>query len=171
MSCELDFIMKFTVTELLVAPSASYPTISHDAFNSKGTLNADSTPSISDTAPFVLPLVGGQATIDLTALPGTQGSKDATGLLVKGFKIQNPSSNGNPLVVRPGAIDPYGLLGEDFKITLQPGDEIECYLPDTAPSVASDCKTLDLDDDGAGGNESHNFIFVFGEVPGTGTGT
>jgi hypothetical protein len=166
MSISVNFAQQLTVRELLETgvPAASRKTVSHDAFNQSGQLNASSVPPATKVAAFEKALVAGAGTIDLTALTGTNGATiDGTGLKVQGILIVNPATNANPLVIEPGGANPYNLFGAAFKITLHPGKSLHWISAKDAdtPDVAAGAKNIALSD-GAAGTETHKFIVVLG---------
>lgn len=149
MSIEAAYVANLTVVETLEtnvpAVSASDAGITHNGWNKSATLNASSTPPATKTAAFQKALSTGSGTIDLTALPGTNGATvDGTGLKVQAIKFANPAANANPITVAVGASNGYDLFGSAFSITLQPGQEALFYGNDATPDVGASDKTLDL---------------------------
>lgn len=122
----------------------------HDVLNESVTLNAGSTPAASQVAGFQKALSSGAATIDLTALVGTEGRAiDGTGLKVRMAKFRNPVANANPITLTFGASNAYLLLGSGWKIILAPGQSVTLYLKDGAPAIGSSTKAIDLAGTGA----------------------
>jgi len=127
------------------APAASATTITWTDWDFTHSLSATSTPPLSKHAAFQQALTDGAATIDLTALDGLGGASiDGTGLKVQALKLRNPSTNSGSISIAPGAANGYDFLGSDMKLTLQPGDEVLLYAPDTADEIGATDKTLDL---------------------------
>lgn len=126
-------------------PAAGTPKVTHAGWDFAHSLSATSTPPLSKHAAFQQALVAGAVTIDLTSLTGFNGEAvDGTGLKVQVLKLRNPSTNANQISIEPGVANGYDLLGSDMKLTLQPGDEVLLYVPDTADDIgAADCE-LDL---------------------------
>ena len=89
-------------------------------------------------------LTAGAATIDLTALTGTNGAAvDFTGLKVQAAKFINPVGNA-AMTITFGATNPYLLGGTAFKWILSAGQELLVYLNDASPDVASGAKNIDI---------------------------
>lgn len=113
-----------------------------------GILNASSTPPASMQSQFSIALVSGAVSIDLTALPGLNGSEavNGTGLKVQLVKFKNPITNANKITVAKGASNGYGLdaSGDSFSIPLSPGQSVMFVLDAAAPAIASGAKTFDL---------------------------
>ncbi len=148
MSITANYASALTVTEALAAganPDAVAPSIVHSGFNTSKTLNAGSTPPASLTASFNKPLSSGTATIDLTALVGTNGGAvSLSGLRLQVLKVIAKSTNANPIVLTFGAANPYNLLGSAFVVSLLPGQEFLFYGNNAAPVVGSGAKNIDL---------------------------
>ncbi len=139
-----------TVTETVgTTPSAASTgtgaTVVHDQFNYSATLTGASSPAATKVAGFDLALSGGAATIDLTALTGTNGGTiNGTGLRVEVFKVKALETNSNPLTFAVGASNGYDLMGADTSVTLLPGQQVMFLGNDAAPSIGSGDKTIDF---------------------------
>lgn len=134
-----------TITTNVPAASTSDKTITHNGYNSSSSLTSVTTPPVTVCAYFSKALSTGAATIDLTALTGTNGATvDGTGLKVQCWKFKNPATNANTITVTFGASNPYLLGGAAFKWILSPGQEIQGYGNDATPDVGSGAKTIDL---------------------------
>lgn len=149
MSVVVTYQSKVTVVETLTTnlpfASANDKTVTHNGMDTSATLNSGSTPPATLIAAFQKALVAGVATIDLTALTGTNGAVvNFTGLKVQIAKFANPITNANPIVITFGAANPYLLGGAGFKHTLNPGDEVTYSNRDTAPDVAGGAKNIDI---------------------------
>ena len=149
MSVTVTYVSTLTAAEVLTTnvPDAAAPTVTHNGFNSSATLNAASTPSVSKMASFQKALSGGAATIDLTALVGTNGAAvDFTGLKAAAVKFQNPATNANAITVKAGASNAYLLHGASWSIILQPGEEYlwKAGVVNAAPTVGASLKNIDL---------------------------
>lgn len=117
--------------------------VTHNAFNETKTLNSGSTPPATKVAAFIQALDAGAATIDLTALIGTNSAPvDGTGLKVQVLKFKNLGAN--TISLTPGAVDGYDIFGSDFKVTLSQNQEVLLYGNDSTPDVGGTDKTLDL---------------------------
>lgn len=131
---------------------ASDSTITIDGLNLEKGLNAGSTPPASKHAASTATMTAGAKTIDLTAIVGLNGGNvDGTGLKVRAFKFRAPLTNANPVTLAVGAANGYELLGSDWKVTLQPGQEAQGYLADGAPVIGGGAKTIDVSGTGAQG--------------------
>lgn len=150
MSVSVDYLARVTVTETIensvpdVLPANG--AIKHDQFNTAKTLNADTTPPATLTASFSKALSSGAATIDLTALTGSNGAAvDLTGLKVQVLRLLNPIANANNITIAKGASNGFvPAAGSAFNVTLAPGQEITIYGNDATGDVGSGAKTLDL---------------------------
>ena len=101
-------------------PAASNPIITHSAWGTSVSLSASSTPAVSKGAFFSQALTAGAATIDLTALVGTNGiAVDLSGLKVQQLVIINGTVTNNAIAagsnsavtVEVGGSNPYDLFG------------------------------------------------------------
>lgn len=162
MSVRVNYNSSLTIRETLETnvPAASDAEILHNGYDTNAPLNSTSTPTATKCAVFAKALSAGAATIDLTALTGTNGvTIDGTGLEVVAAKFQNPSTNANNIQICFGASNAY-LLGTNaaWKITLCPGDE---YLGKfhNNPAIDATHKNIDL----AGtGSQTLNVEIVLG---------
>lgn len=144
---------KATVVETLDAtgaPGASETKrrVTHDAWNSSKSLGALTTPPATLHAAFEKALAAGTATIDLTALVGTNGiAVNGTGLRVQVLRVRAKSTNANPITIGKGATAGYIGFGTDFSLTLgggaSPGEAL-IYTADAASDIGPANKTLDL---------------------------
>lgn len=72
----------------------------------------------------------GEATIDLTALAGSQGDIDGTGLRVQGLRIQIPSTNAGGVTIGPGDTDAYEPFGTGNSLELPIGARADFWFAD-----------------------------------------
>ena len=164
MSVDVTLTSALTVVEVLDGnrPMAldSRAKVTHDQLNTGLALSGGSAVPVTKVAAFLQALTNGAATVDLTALNGTNGhAVNATGLKLQALKVRNPGTNANPISIGHGAANGYEFLGADWKVTLQPGQEVLLYGADAAPDVGSGAKTLDL----AGtGTQALHILAVFG---------
>lgn len=164
MSVRVVYTTAVNVTEILETNTVSMTekgrTVEHTALNKATTLTGTTTPPATKVAAFEKALVAGAASIDLTALSGTNGAVvDGTGLKVQAIKVVNKAANANAITISKGAANGYALGGADFSVTLQPGQELVMFGNDATPDVANDAKTLDL----AGtGTQAAQIIIVLG---------
>lgn len=150
MSVSLTLGLKATAVETLTsnvpAAAANGKAITHSGYNeADAVLTGSTTPPVTTCAHFSKALVAGVATIDLTALTGTNGAAvDMTGLKIQFFKFKNPITNANPITVTFGAANPYLLGGAAWKYILQPGQWIAGFGNDATPDVAAGAKNIDI---------------------------
>ena len=72
--------------------------------------------------------------------------------------FQNPKTNANAVTIKVGASNGYPLKGASWQETLQPGDQMLCYLT-AATAIGSAAKSIDL----AGtGSQAFNMAVVMG---------
>jgi hypothetical protein len=149
MSVNVAYLAKVSVTETLEtnvpATPATARSVVHSAWDSVKTLNSASTPPASKVAAFEQALTSGDATLDLTALVGTNGVVvDGSGLRVQVLRLRAPATNGNPITVSKGASNGYDGFGADFSLTLAAGAEVLLFSKDSGGDIAGANKTLDL---------------------------
>lgn len=149
MSVQVSYASTLTVVETIEtnapAISAVDNTITQNGFNTTAVLNAGSVQPATDDAFFNKALSSGAATIDLTALTGTNNRVvDGTGLKVQFAKFINPATNANQMTLTFGASNPYLLMGAAWKIILQPGQEFAFRGYDATPDVGSGAKNIDI---------------------------
>jgi hypothetical protein len=150
MAVSVAYSSLVTSTEILTGntvgtSTSAARTISHANYNTTAALTSLTTPPVTLCAYFLKTMSAGAATIDLTALVGTNDvAVDFTGLKVQIAKFKNPSTNANPITVTFGASNGYLLGGSAWKYILQPGAEIVCYTNDASPDVGGSTKTIDI---------------------------
>jgi hypothetical protein len=146
----VNYVSQVSIEETIsgVFVSTRRGTVGIDGMNKSLVLDANSTPAVSKESAFQKALVNGAATIDLTSLPGidgTAGQVNGTGLKVRIIKLHNPDTNANSIVATVGAANGYNLAGSTWKETIGPGEESLRLLADTvAPTIAANSKNLDL---------------------------
>lgn len=167
MSVALTYRSQVTVAETLtdadgvsLSASETNRVVTHDQFNTTASLTSATTPPVTTVAAFRQALTDGAATIDLTALPGTNGaSVSGTGLKVQAIKFKALSTNANVITITEGASNGYALAGASWSVALLAGQEFTLYGNDATPDVAAGDKTIDL----AGtGTQSVDVIVVLG---------
>jgi hypothetical protein len=155
MSVAINYTSKITATEQLETnmPAANDKQVQHNGYDTAATANATSVPPVAKCAFFQKALVGGAATIDLTALVGSNGAAvDGTGLRVQFIKFRNKSSNaaGHVMGLSKGTPNGYDGLGGgegsagDFTVSLLPGGEVLICTKDCGADIGPTNKTLDL---------------------------
>ena len=147
MSVRATLNQYLTVLETLEASvaAAGTPTVTHAAFNRNVNLNATSTPPATKVVAISGNLTAGAATIDLTALTGTNGaSVTFSGLRVQAMYFQNRSSS-NAMTVKDGASNGYLIFGDSSgQITVGPGGSNLHYTADYPSDVSGSVKNIDL---------------------------
>jgi hypothetical protein len=134
-----------TITNNGAFLSSSSNKVTHNGLNVQSSIDATTTPPATKVAGFQKALAAGVGTIDLTALPGTNGTTvDGTGLKVQAVKFRNPSSNANNITITVGASNGYQLHGAGWSITLRPGESYLWEGVDAAPDVGGSAKNIDL---------------------------
>ena len=66
------------------------------------------------------------------------------------------------MLVTPADSDGYPLFGFSGNLMLNPGEELLWIGDGALSTIGPALKNLTLSDGGAGGTETHNFIFVLG---------
>jgi len=131
-----------TLTSNVPAASARGNAITHDGFDTTLALNASSTPPATVCAYFTKALSSGTATIDLTALTGTQGTVDGTGLKVQSLIFKNAAAN--QVTISKGATNGYSIFGASGSVVVPAGSTLAMTFADTLADISSTVKTLDL---------------------------
>lgn len=147
MSVQLNYASQISWTETLSANVADVPTpsLTHTGHNTVQALNGSSSPVVAQGAQFTKAMSGGTATVDLTALTGSNGATvNGNGQKVVAVKISAPIGNGAAVTLQPGGSNPYNLFGASFLKVFQPGEETLCYLLATAPVIGSGAKNLSM---------------------------
>jgi hypothetical protein len=121
-------------------PAVSNPVLIHDGYNEVATLNASSTPPITQVSNFLLTLTAGAATINLAALTGADGTIDGTGLRVQLIRIKNLGSNS--MAFSNGASN--GIALACGTITVPAGGKTQIFLNDASPDIAAADRTIDV---------------------------
>lgn len=152
--------LQLTVEETLatnVPAMNSTSVIKHDGFNSSVAMNANTTPPATKAAAFTPTLSGGALTIDLTALTGTQGTVDGTGLKVQAFLFNNIAAAS--VSISTGASNGYAMLGTSKSVTVPAGASLMMRFNDNLPDISSTAKNIDL----AGtGSQAFECVIVMG---------
>ena len=148
MSVTVTYQSTITVVETLEgnAPAATDANkkVTHNAFNTSKSLTGASSQPVTKCAFFEQALAAGVATIDLTALTGTNGaSVDMSGLKVQQIKFKNKAGN-NVVTIGEGALNGYELAGSGWQVALQAGQEFVIDGNDATPDVGAAAKEIDL---------------------------
>lgn len=150
----LAYVSNMTVVETLTTnvPAASTPSVTHNGFNTTQNLNSGTTPPVTQVAAFIQLLSAGAATIDLTALTGTNGSSvSGSGLKIQAIKVIALGTNANPVTLKFGASNPYNLMGSAWQVALSAGEEFLFFGNNAAPTIGGSAKTIDLSGTGTQG--------------------
>lgn len=146
-----NLIMALTVSQVLDSTNtpASSSVIQHNAWNKDISISATASSSVPEAvtkcAAFTKALSSGSATIDLTALTGTNGATvDFSTLKVQAAYFENPSTNANNITVTFGASNGYLLAGTAWKVILAPGQAFLFRGYEATPDVGSSAKNIDL---------------------------
>ena len=136
-------------TPAVSSTTASNANLVHNQYNDGGTLNGSTTPPVTKTASFHQALSGDSATIDLTALVGSNaGAVSGSGLKVQWIKfkavVAAGTNNSNVINIAVGASNGYELMGANFDVALQPGQMFAFYGNDAAPDVSGTDLAIDL---------------------------
>ena len=164
MAATLTGIIKMfcSITEILdntpFASTANKQVI-HDQLNLDTTPETEGVP-VTVVAAFNQALTAGAATIDFTALLGTNGATvSGSGLKLQYVLVKAKSTNANALTVKNGTSNGYGGWGADFAVTLDASQQFMVTGRDLEPDVDGTHKTWTL----AGtGTQSIDIILVFG---------
>lgn len=148
MSVQVTSQATLTVVETLPAPlsgTAANTQVTHNIYNQNDTLNSGSTPPATKVATFEKAMIAGAASIDLTALVGTNGGAvSGSGLKLQRYLLVNPIANANPITIVGGASNGYLLFGTAGSVILNPGDFLYGGAKDTLPDIDATHKTIDI---------------------------
>lgn len=129
-----------TLTDNVPAAIASKRVVTHDQYNTTETVSPATL-----SATFEVALSGGTATIDLTALVGTNDiAVDGSGLKVQSLKFINKTGNAAVMSIGEGAANGYDGFGSLFFIELPVDGEVTVLGKDGGADISGTNKTLDL---------------------------
>jgi hypothetical protein len=136
------FTEELTAAHVPGAASAPARTLTQANFNKASvTLGAGTVPPVTCGALFQK----GTGSIDLTALPGTNGlAVDGTGLRVQLMRIRNPATNANAITIAIGSATGYDGFGATFFASLDPGAEMTFLTSDAGSNISGSIKLLDV---------------------------
>lgn len=143
----VEIVSNITITETLSNGylDATRNRVTYTGLNAKTNLDATTTPAVSKVSVFAQAMTAGAATIDLTALTGTDGQVvDGTGLKVRAVKLRNKSGNTSAITIQPGASDGYNLAGAAFKIAVEIGQSVTLELGTMAPTIGPTAKNIGI---------------------------
>lgn len=121
----------------------------HTGYSKSGTLNATTSVPATKWAAFLQALSAGAATIDLTAVTGTQGTVTFSGLKIQLFMATATTGNTGAITLTEGASNGYELAGNTWKVAVQSGQSFLFYGNELAPDVGGSTKTIDLSGTGS----------------------
>jgi hypothetical protein len=139
-----------TISTSVPAISASANSVNHTLYSTAKSLTATGSstqPALTKVAYFSKAMSAGAATIDLTALTGTNGaSVTMSGLKICLLRFRNPSTNTGAITIAKGASNGFGTTtsGTTFTVTLPPDSEFGIFLNEGTPDVAGAAKTIDI---------------------------
>lgn len=110
-----DMLLEVEETVAEALDLAADQAITHETDETtRGTLNASSTPAVTQCFSDSINLAAGSATLDLTSLTGPAGvTVTFSGLKVQLAKFACPSTNTAPILIQKGDATAYNLLGAD----------------------------------------------------------
>lgn len=166
MSISADVAMTLTVRETLTTNvpdvAAGNAVITHNSYNVTATLSATSTPVGTYSASFAKAMSAGAATIDFTALTGTNGATiDGTGKRIIACIMTNPATNANSITISTGASNGLTIFGTNGKHVLQPGESVMKYDASASLGTAIDATHKNVDLAGTAA-QTLNVIVVLG---------
>lgn len=145
MAVQLSYAFKAINRETLASgvDGADQPDIIHAAFDDSATLNASSTPPVTNCVVRTIALTAGAYTIDLTTITGTNGLvQDMTGKKVQLFRFKNLGAAS--MTIAEGASNGYAMLGASFTFTVPAGGQVMFVFNDNTPDVAAGDRTIDI---------------------------
>lgn len=136
------------------SPATLNPTasITHNAYDQKGTYSV-AAPNPAKCAYFHV-VKGAPGIIDLTALPGINGSTvNGTGQSVQFIRFRAVTAagalNGANVSLTFGAANPYDLMGPAFLFVLEPGQWVTFGGSNQCPAIGAGANRIDITGPGA----------------------
>lgn len=143
-----NLLMNMEDTVVLGWDLASDKGLDHAISDASGTLDATSTPVVSQAFSDQVQLAAGTLTLDLTALirgNATLSTLTLDGLKVQAHKWRALSTNTANVVIADGATNGYQIFGDSVgSITLGPGDQALFLYSETLQDVSATTKTIDI---------------------------
>lgn len=137
--------VQISVSETLDSAPATAGSVLNNQFDAgQRSLSPTTTPAVSKYAGWQPALVAGTLDIDLTSLPGTQGSFSGLTKEVVAFRLKNPASNSGTITIQPGTSNGYDILGSVGKAVIPPGGELYCYKAAGGQTVDATHKVVNL---------------------------
>jgi hypothetical protein len=133
--------LNLTTSETLdtaLTPGLGNRVVTHSGFDFRLTLDGDSIPDVDTISEQTLGDASG--TLDLTALPTTQGTVNCTGKKLVAMRIVNRST-ANDFSIAEGGTNGYAIGGNAVKV--QEGGALLIYFADALGAVGASDKTLD----------------------------
>lgn len=123
--------------------TAANRTIIHDQYDVSETLDGTTTPAVTQVAGFLMTLVAGAKTIDLTALVSTNGATlSGSGLKVQLLRIKNLGANA--MTIKGGAANGHDMFGSTDGIVIQPGGILHIKTNGGGTSIDATHKNWDV---------------------------
>lgn len=149
MSVSVTYTAALTIRETLTdnVPAAveTKRLVTHDQFNKTSTIDSGTSPAGTLSATFEQALTAGTATIDLTALVGTNDiAVDGTGLRVQAIRLVCKTANTSPVSIGEGAANGYDGFGSSFLLGLPADGNFLIETQGGGAVIGGANKTLDL---------------------------
>jgi hypothetical protein len=147
MAVSVAYAAKATVTEVLAnntgSAADSSRVVTHAQYDESASLNAASTPPVTQVAEFLMTLVSGAKTINLRTLEGTNdGVVDGNGLKVQIVRIKNLGAN--PMTFKAGAANPHNMFGATDGQEIFPGGHVMIFSNDGGDDIDDTHKEWDV---------------------------
>lgn len=140
----LDYATKHTLTRMFDTNATDAGQV-NTPFDTLVSLDASSTPDITEGGLVQKAMVAGAATLDLTSLADVLGRTFSLSTLKpRSIKVKALDANVGAITISKGATDGYTGLGAAFSLTLPAGAEQTVYLGESGTAVSGTVKTLDL---------------------------
>jgi hypothetical protein len=150
-SVAVDYATKHTITRTFDTSSADAGQVV-SPLDTLASLDATSTPAVTEGGTIQKAMVAGAGTVDLTSLTEISGRVfSLSGLKPRTVKIVALAANAGDITIAKGASNGYTGFGAAFSETLKPGGETVKYLGSSGTAVAGGVKTLDLSGTGTDG--------------------
>lgn len=126
-------------------PALQNPTLSYGLRPRTVQLDADSEPAaVTKAWRGIVALVAGEASLDLTDLPGIQDAITLAGLKVQAAQLRAPVGNTGAITIEPADSDGFPIGGTGAVIVVPPGGEVTMYTPEGTPDVGASASDVDI---------------------------
>lgn len=139
-------------SEAEVADDVSQPAtiITHDQFNTTINLSDTTQPPVSKISSQILQLSSGGAVLDLTNLPGLNGTTlDGTGLKIRAVKFKGMVGMQPFTIAHFGFGQAYDIFGANFSVVVNADQEVVFYGGDTSPVIDGTHKNISVSGTGS----------------------